>query len=84
MSIQQEIQNEIDNIKSKLSIAHDLGDTYQYITLTQLRDPYVWSEQQINEILRGLIDIDAHIIHMTTSHNGYRTAYGFLFKLIYN
>ena len=84
MGIKEEIEEEVARIKSQLSMAHDNGDKYQYIKLSQIRHPYVWSEQQINEMLRGLTDTDAIIINMFATDGGkYDKGYAFLFELIY-
>ena len=71
------VKEEIFLIKTKLSIAHDNGDVYAYIELTYRRLGY-WEQQQINEILRGLRDVDARIISMSQDNGA-----TFLFEMIY-
>ena len=84
MEVKEEIQNEVDNIKSKLSMAQDNGDKYMYYTLTDREFPFTWSEQQINEILRGLNRVDGRLIsHSEIAFKQYKNI-TFLFEIIYN
>lgn len=90
--LKDEIEQEAQRIKALLDIAYDDGVKYKYINLTSRRDGEQWQEQQINEILNGLIDCDAILLsHSVDTHTRgagismYQyTKISLLFEMIYN
>ena len=84
MTLKDEIQNEIDDVKSQIAIAKDNGDKYLYYILRDRDYPCVWSDQQINELLRGLNRVDGKLIsHSEIVSKQYKNV-SFLFEIIYN